>query len=263
MVTREHGSWAVVFVPLMSAVGVAGQHVISEFLLFFAALSGFMMYVPLQTILRSRINDRPSDERRSVAEFWVVVFGIVGLICILALIFLGFPFVPFFALAASVFFFGNFLLVRFFQKTLASDLVAVAGLTLGASAMYYTAVARIDKTALSLWTLNFLFFGGSVFYVHMKLHASGLKKDTLTFSEKFSVGKWNVLYHLVLVIIVVALTTAHFAPQLAILAFVPVIIHAIIGTIRLSSKVRYKALGYALLAQSVFFCVLVIVVGRH
>ena len=263
MVTREHGSWAVVFVPLVVGIGVAGRFDTSELLLVCVVASGFMMYVPLQTILRHRLARQPSDGRQRAARFWVSVFGAIGFVSSLVLVLAGFPLVLLFALLAAIFFGGNFLLVRYFQKTLTSDLIAVAGLTLGAPAAYYTASARIDEMAVSLWILNVLFFGSGIFYVHMKMHASGLKKQPMSLSDKFLVGRMNIFYHLILVIIVVGLSAVHLTPQLAILAFVPVIAHTMLGTARLSSRVRYKSLGFALLAQSLLFCALVIFIARH
>ena len=97
----------------------------------------------------------------------------------------------------------------------------------------------------------------------MKMHASGLKKHPMSLSDKFLVGRMNIFYHLILVIIVVGLSAVHLTPQLAILAFVPVIAHTMLGTARLSSRVRYKSLGFALLAQSLLFCALVIFIARH
>jgi hypothetical protein len=263
IITREHGSWAVLVVPMAVGITVARQYSLSELLLLFTALSAFMAYVPLQTLLRHRFVRPQNDEKLHQSKFWALAFGCLGFVSGFLLVVSGFPLLLLFGALGTISFFANFLLTRYFQKTIAGDLVAVAGLTLGAPSMYYVAIGRLDASAFSLWTLNVLFFGSSVFYVHMKMRASGLKKMGLTLVEKLSIGKLNIIYHLSALVIVGVLALIHFTPPLAVIAFVPMTIHAIIGTIRLSGNNRYKVLGYLLLGQSVLFGLILTLVETH
>jgi hypothetical protein len=238
---------------MIVGITIARQYSLGELWLFLAALSAFMAYVPLQTLLRHRFIRPQNNERLCQAKFWALAFGCLGFVSGSLLIVLGFPLLLLFGVLGVISFSSNFLFTRHFQKTIAGDLVAVAGLTLGAPSMYYVAIGRLDTFAFSLWILNLLFFGSSVFYVHMKMRASALKKTDLTLVEKVSIGRLNIIYHFCTLVIVCVLALNHFAPSLAVLAFVPMTIHAIIGTIRLSGNNRYKALGYLLLGQSVLF----------
>ncbi|HEY6951757.1 MAG TPA: YwiC-like family protein [Bacteroidota bacterium] len=256
IVTREHGSWAVLFAPMVIAASVARQYTLSELLFLCAALSVFMAYVPTQTILRDRLTHPQGTETVHRAEFWAALFGILALAAGIVLVARGYWLLLLVAGVGALSFFGNFLLTLYFQKSVTSDFVAVAGLALGAPGMYYVATGRLDRTAFVLWVLNALFFGSSVFYVHMKMRASSMKRSDLTVSERFTIGRLNILYHLVVLTIVGILTSTHQIPRLVMLAYVPMFIHALVGTIRLSGRVQYRTLGYVLLGHSFVFCLL-------
>jgi hypothetical protein len=258
MVTREHGSWAVVLVPMIIAIGVTGHCWVDESLFLVTVLCAFLMYVPLQVVLRDRLILPQGEERRHQANFWLLAFGVAGFTSGTVLFLSGYLLLPLFGLAGAFSFLANFQLTRSSKKGVASDLAAVAGLTLGAPGMYYVGSGLFDHIALSLWILNFLFFGSGVFHVHMKMEASALKKTALTMSEKWSLGKKNIVYHSVVIFTVLVFTHFRYVPRLTILAFVPMVIHAVFGTISLSSRVRYKALGLVLLGQSIVFCILLV-----
>ena len=140
--------------------------------------------------------------------------------------------------------------------------MAVAGLTLSSPSAYYITTGLFDANTAVLWVLNFLFFGCSVFYVHMKIKVSALKKDRLPMREKLSLGRLNIIYHLFVVSVVIMLSLYHFTPLTATLAFLPMFIHAIYGTITLTGKIKFKRLGFLLLAQSILFGIVLVFVWQ-
>ncbi|MGH7495298.1 MAG: nitrous oxide reductase family maturation protein NosD [bacterium] len=146
--------------------------------------------------------------------------------------------------------------MRRYVKTILSDLISVAGLTLSAPSAYYVATGKLDQTAALLWLLNFLFFGSGIVYVHTKLRAAALKKPHFSFGEKLRLGKLNLIYHLIVLVIVGILAVKNFTPLFAFVAFVPMTIHAIYGTVKLSSTVRFENLGLILLLHSFSFALL-------
>ena len=90
----------------------------------------------------------------------------------------------------------------------------------------------------------------------MKMHATATKKAELDLKEKLTLGRLNLLYHVAVMTIVAILSATHFTTQFAVLAFVPMAVHAVYGTYKLSGKVRFKTLGLVLLGQSLVFAVL-------
>jgi len=152
--------------------------------------------------------------------------------------------------------------VKYYSKMIATDLIAVAGLTLSGPSMYYVLTGTLDRTALSMYVLNFLFFGCSVFYVHMKIQASAAKKPGMAWREKLSLGKENLRYHAAVAAVVAILAYVQFIPIFAAVAFIPMVVHGVYGTIKLSSRVHFKKLGFLLLGQSVVFGILLSYTSR-
>jgi hypothetical protein len=253
---REHGAWAVLFVPLTIGIAAAGKFNPMVVLLALSALWLFLSYVPVQAVARRYLGSaRDGDELQS-AWFWAIAYLLAGALFILPVLATGFWLLPPIGVVGWLFFLVNFLLTLRHPKTITSDLAAVAGLTLSAPSAYYVATGNLSPPAVSLWVLNFLFFGSGVFYVHMMVRARGLKKARFSLVEKLKLGRLNLFYHVIVVTIVVVMTLGHFTIQLALTAFIPMILHAVIGTAKLSSDVRFKNLGFLLLAQSAVFAML-------
>ncbi|MCG3118822.1 MAG: hypothetical protein ALAOOOJD_01097 [bacterium] len=256
IIPKEHGAWAVLFVPMFIGASVTGRFSLNVLYLVLSALGGFMSYVPMQTVLRAWFFAAPGTEKLRAARFWASVYlGCSGLFIVPLFLQKLWLLVGIGMVGASAFLL-NFILVRRYEKNLWSDLVAVLGLTLSAPSAYYVATGKLDQAAALLWLLNFLFFGGGIVYVHMKLRAAAMKKNALSFAEKLSLGKLNLLYHFFVLTLVGILVVKNFTPLLAMAAFVPMTIHAIYGTCKLSNTVRFKNLGLLLLAHALAFAVL-------
>lgn len=258
IITKEHGSWAVLFAPMLIAMSIAQRFTVDILLITLATACVFLSYVSLQTILRHYFVQSQSNEKLRSAIFWASVFLLMAFVLSLPLLAKGFWLLLPMVGIGIVVFVANFAVTHKFQKTTGGDLIAVLGLTLSGLAVYYVAAGRIDMTALSVWFLSFLFFGCGVFYVHMKMRATGLKRSDLTIFEKLSAGKLNIAYHLVVFTIVSLLVWMHYTPQLVFAAFVPMAIHAFAGTITLTRRIRFRNLGFVLLGHSVLFSLLLI-----
>jgi hypothetical protein len=66
----------------------------------------------------------------------------------------------------------------------------------------------------------------------------------------------NLLYHIAVISIIGALAALQFTSLVALVAFFPMLIHGVYGTLKLSGKVRFKKLGFLLLGQSILFGIL-------
>ncbi|MDP2886439.1 MAG: YwiC-like family protein [Ignavibacteria bacterium] len=255
IIPKEHGSWAVLLVPLVVGANVSGIASPSFVFLSFSVIATFLAYLPIEMVLRSKLGISSGSEEHQAARFWSIAYLSAGLLFVLPLLLEGY-----WALAAIGVLAAISFLVRFFlgigrTRNVGSDLVAVAGLTLTAPSAYYVLTKTLDGHAITLWLLNFLFFGSGVVYVHMKMKAKAMGKIRLGWLERISIGKLNLIYHVVVVAAVLVLASLHLTQTAAILAFVPMIIHAVLGTVRLSQNVRFKTLGFLLLAQSIVFAI--------
>src|SRR5574341_2462369 len=70
LIPKEHGAWAVLFVPLIVGASVAGRFNPNVLYLAFSALGGFMSYVAMQTILRQLFVAPQGTEKLQAAIFW-------------------------------------------------------------------------------------------------------------------------------------------------------------------------------------------------
>lgn len=253
IVTHEHGSWAVLLVPLASGAVVAGAGMPNLVLLLLASLGIFMSYVPLQALIREKTGARRGREKIDASRFWAGVYIGLGLIPAVLLLLQGLWLLVVIGLLAVLFFGLHFFLLRTFHKTAAGDFAAMLGLTLTAPAAYYVTTGILDARSALLWILHVLFFGSSIVYVHMKIGGTGVRQEKFSWSEKFSIGRENLIYHGVLLAVVLLVMPAVRHPEFIGLAFLPMIAQAVYGTINLTGRVRFKQLGLLLLGHSIFF----------
>ena len=261
VITKEHGTWAVLLIPMFAGAGVAGKLTMNFFFLALSALSFFLAYAPGQILLRQYYGSHQFKEKVDQAKFWTPMYLGIALVFGVQPLREGYTLLIAAGGLAAGSFLGNFFLTRRYTKSVISDLLAVAGLTLGAPSAYYVLTGRVDRTAMLLYLFNFLFFGCSVFYVHMKIRASATKLSIMTPRDKFSLGKMNLAYHIIVISLVGALATLHTTSIIALLFFVPMFIHALYGTLSLSCKIRFKNLGFLLLGQAVAFGLFLVFVG--
>lgn len=247
VIPNEHGAWAVLFVPMATAIVVAERITLDLLWLVLASLSFFLASASLRMLLKR------SAAVSARERFWLTVYGSSGLLFAGLLLMQGYRMLlPIGALAVVCLLVGELIMQRL-GKHILPDTIYVLGLTMSAPAAYYVARGALTDTALLLWLWNMFFFESGVVYVHMKMRAVALKKDRLSWEEKLSVGWLNLVYHLVAIGAVVWLTAKFRTSTLVVGAFVPMVVHAIWGTMNLSPRVRFQKIGFALLMQSLLF----------
>ena len=255
IIPKEHGSWAVLLVPLVVGTNVSGVSSLSFVLLALSVIAIFLAYLPLEMLLGIKFGKSRVSEEHHAARFWSIAYLSAGLLFVFPLLLEGYWALVAIAVLGTISFLVSFFLGIGRPRNVGSDLVAVAGLTLTAPSAYYVITRSLDGHAITLWLLNFLFFGSGIVYVHMKMRAKAMGKSKLGWLERISIGKLNLIYHGVVVTAVFTLASLHLTKFAALFAFVPMIVHAVLGTVRLSQNVRFKTLGYLLLAQSIVFAI--------
>lgn len=263
MLPNEHGAWAVWIVPFIIGTTAAGKITWQIIPLFFATLFLFTSYFPLTILIRSREGKYNDEWNLLQAKLWLTIYLTLGFLCGLPLVLVaGRPLLLLLAALAWGCFSLYLFLTRDKPKGLAGDLAAVMGLTFTAPAAYYTLKGAIDATAFSVWILNLLFFFGTVFYVHMKIDARAAKKEFSALRERLNAGKFTLLYYLSMLAVIVMLVLIRIAPPQVIVAYLPMTVHAVYGTIQLTNQVSFKRLGFALLGQSLIFGILFVMIFR-
>jgi hypothetical protein len=255
MITREHGAWVIILIPVILAGVRGGTWFPGLLLLCISSLAVFMSYVPVQTLLR---RSGPAERRRALV--WVGAFLSIGVASALPLVVEGRPLLLLFGAAGVGMFFLNFFLTRRVPRTPLSDLVAVGGLTLTGPAGLYVVSGSAGSDAFLLWLICFLFFGGTVFHVHMRIAARGRNGQVLTCGDRLHLGRSNLFYQGIVVASIGTLALTGVVPWLTVGAFAPMTIQAATGMCRLNRWIRFKNLGLLLLFQSVAFGAVIAIV---
>lgn len=253
MIPKEHGAWAVLYVPMLVAALIAGGPTWNVLLLALSALGVFMSYAPMHMLLRHAMVMPLAREQVRRAVVWSAVYGVFGVVFVVPLFMQGYWLLLPLGILGLVAYVLNFLLTRRVPKTLASDMVAVFGLSLSALCSWYVVTGVLEEQAVIVWVLNLLFFGSSVVYVHMKIRAAAARNPDLNRSSLWSVATLNVLYHLVVMIIVAVLAWYRTSKLSLVVAFAPMTLHALYGTYKLTHRVSFRRLGFLLLAHSIGF----------
>lgn len=233
---HEHGAWVILYAPLVITLAALAPVPITPALLLFVAVTGlFLGRNALGLILRRRGN--------AGTTFWLGVYLIVaaaGAVPLLLspnrgnLLFIG-------GLAAALFGVHALLLLRPARKRLDrsqwGEVLAVGALTLTAPAAYAVVCGHLDAMAVCLWVSCALYFSSSIFFVKMLLGAVKVK-GSFGWRERWQVGRDNVIYHLFLVIVVFGVTVVQNdrGSLLTVIAYLPIIVRAFWGWIKLSNK---------------------------
>ena len=238
---REYGAWGILLIPFATAVGVSGVFDSKVTLLL---LSVLCFYVARTSFLKQNMR-------------WTVLL-LAGSVACTAVLLLEWRLWWLVALGAA----ATPLAFRKTERNIAVQLVAVAGLTLTAPAAWYTATGRMDSKALWLWILNALYFGGGVYYVKMHVAAAIRRKAYESLAEKAQVGASTLVYYGSALACLCLMAAWRAIPVAVMVAYVPVVVRAMVGMSRLSTTLRIKRLGWTEVAYSIVFAASLVVLLR-
>lgn len=254
VITKEHGSWAVVFIPLITGAAASSGLSLSLIPFILCILFLFMSYTPAEMLIHAYVKKMPESLKLENARRWFYIYFLSGAVSGLALmLFSGKYGLLLYGAAAVFIFLISMGIVLKYRKNVWSDLAAMAGLTLSAPAAMYLLDGSNETGNLIVWLLNFAFFGSSAFYVHFKIKLASLKKQELSMSDIISTGRLNIIYHSVLFVILVALILTFPGSEFMAAAFLPMIIHVFAGTFSRKGKADFKKMGLAFLLYSFVF----------
>lgn len=256
---KEHGSWAMFAVPLIVGFAVAAQWQWRSILLILAALGLFLVRFPIDTLIKTR--RRPTADRARLIR-WVIVYGSLAAICggwlmivdqLYALIVLG-------LLGAALLIYHWWLVDRRQEMSVRGELAGIFGLALGAPLAYYVSTGALNGTALGLWIVNALYFGGTVFYIKLKVRQQPKEPAPDRVSERFVKAKACLTYQSVVLTLVILLVAFQRLPALAVLAFVPMTLKVLYGVTHWQDRksLSLPRLGVIEIIHSATFAVLII-----
>lgn len=250
MIPREHGAWPMLFVPFAVAVGVAGRLDLKVLLFLLATFSFYVTRAPLERLLRSRAPSGNTGE----AQRWLSIYLALGFLSSASLLFYWrlWWLVPFGALLLGFLIMQLYLTREGAHRSLWGRFLGVAGLTAAAPAAYYVADGALDSTAFLLWLLSILFFGGSLFYVRLRVQQSAGK------GKERSLGRVVIVYFLASFALIAWLSYLRWLPLLALLAYIPSTVQTVKDLVKPEGKLSLRRIGFIQLSHSLIFALLLI-----
>lgn len=227
-IPKEHGSWAMLIVPLLLGLVIASTWHSRAIVLLVAAVGFFLARFPLATLVKTRWR---RNTGRAYLWQWTAIYG--GITALsggwLVLVHGLWWLVPLGLLGGLLVLFHLWLVARRQEMSVAGELAGIFGLAMGAPMAYYAAAGRLDGSAAALWLINALYFGGTVFYIKLKVRQQPRLPAPDHVGERLIKAKACLAYQTVALTIIILLVSFRQAPALTPLAFVPVTIKVLLG----------------------------------
>lgn len=256
---KEHGSWAMLLAPLVLGWAIAPAWHWRSLILVVAALGFFLLRYPLAVLVKTR--KRASEDKAYWWRWTAIYAGLTILSAAWLVLEQGLWWLAVLGFAGTgLLVFNLWLVARRQEMSLPGELAGIAGLALGAPMAYYAASGWLDATAALLWLVNFLYFGGTVFYIKLKVRQQPRLPAPERVSERLAKAKACLAYQTAAVTILIALAALQLAPILIPLAFIPVTLKMLYGAWQWQDKksLSLMRLGVIEIIHAVTFAVLII-----
>ena len=246
---KEHGAWAMLYVPFVLGTAVAGRVNWPVLLLLLSATAAFISRESLLVYWRARARGRDATEAGKALLIYLALAAAFGLPLILA--FELFWLIPLGGIGAALLLINGRQAARMEERETMSEIMAIAGLTMTAPAAYYAASGRWELTAFWLWLLSALYMASSVFYIKLRVYRLNPRKQ----AEQRLALRSCAFYHSFLIVALPALIVAGSLSLIAFIAFAPALVRTFWGMLAPKSKVNLTRAGILEIVYSLIFLV--------
>jgi hypothetical protein len=249
---KEHGAWAMFYVPFVLGALVAGRFNFPAVLLLVTATVVFISRESLLIWWRARKRERHTQSSAEAGRL-LLIYGLIAVLAGAPLIWIYklYWLIPLALIGSLLLLVNGWQAAEFEDRTVQSEVMAIAGLTMTAPAAFYTASGIWTATAWWLWALSAAYFASSVFYV--KLRVTWLHAKT---AEAKSRAKWQcAIYHIFLLGSLLVLGITRNLPLFALVAFAPVMARTLRSLINPEPHLNLKRIGIAEIVYSVIFLI--------
>lgn len=254
---REHGAWAMLYVPLVTGVLVAWSFPL-RVLLF--VLSATFLFVARESSVSWWRAYRRGEHRADALERLIIYLGLAGL-SIAPLVFIDrlYLLAPLGLAALLLLAVNTEQAARREDRTIFGELLAIAGLTMTAPAAHYVALGELQPAAFWLWLLSALYFVSSVFYVRLRVILISPRKQ----AERKGAWRRCASYHVFLLVSLSLLTASDRLSFFVLAAFAPALARASWCLIKPGGQLVLKRLGLQEIVYSVVFLIFIMLTFRH
>jgi len=248
---KEHGAWAMLYVPFAVGALVAARFHLSLILLLAAVSFVFVSREPMLDWYRALSRGKPAAESRRM----MILYLSLGALFSLALV-IGYRMWWMLALGALiVLLLGTNLYQagRREDRTVLAETTAIFGLTLTAPAAYCVAREAWDITGLLLWLMCILYFTSSVFYVKLRVHWLNRRRQ----SHRQPSWRRCAVYHTFLAAGLISLALSGNLSSFVLIAFAPVLARSFWQLVRPATQINLKRVGVLEILYSLVFLVFI------
>lgn len=257
---KEHGAWAMLYVPFVLGVAVAGTINLPVLLLLVATSALFISRESLLVWWRAQKRGRQSQsatDSRRLLLIYLAVAALTGLPLVLVYSFYWLLLFGF--LGGALLVINGWKATDFEDRTVESEVLAIAGMTMTAPAAYYVSSGQWGAKALWLWILSAAYFASSVFYI--KLRVTGLHAKKPDDKRR---ARWQCVgYHGFLLVSLLALAITRSLPLFLLIAFAPVLARTAWSLLKPSKQLNLKRIGIAEIIYSLIFLIFTAVTLRY
>ena len=200
---QDHGAWVFILSPLLVGIFAGGTFTYATLALIAAAMSAFLLRQPLAVMVKAYAGRRPRADLPP-ARLWFSVYGVVALLALAELFYLGEGFIALLAIPGIPVFAWHLWLVSKRAERLQAgvEIIAIGVLSLAAPAAFWVGRGGYDSAGLWLWALTWLQSAASIVYAYLRLGqrespseaapAPGIALSASRSKGQERSGKWKV-----------------------------------------------------------------------
>ncbi len=248
-------------VPWVIGCGIARDIGLKEWFLLLAILMFFLAQNQILNRIRLKFASAPNPSAVTRIRISFFIFTAIGILAIIPLLIKYHLWSLFYFGGIAIFLtaMSMYLVNRRLDRSLTGQVLAAGGLSLSAPLAYYAGWGTVNRMAVELWIINFLFFLGGVFYVQLKIDALAQRSQPLkSVGSRLAFARKTLITDSAIAATVLMILMEGPMSLWAILALVPIMIQAIVGTFRLNHPAKLKRVGILSTIHSILFAAILI-----
>ncbi len=242
--------------PLVTGISAAGTLSADTFLFVLAAFGFFLLRFPMMLAIKSR-----ALNTRTLALRWSAIYAALTLVsgAILLLSTRLWILAGLGALGLATLVVYLWLASRRAEMTIWGEWIGIAGLALGAPGAYVVGKHALDATAVALYLLNILYFGGTVLYIKFKVREQPrLALSAPNLWARLWSGRASILYHAIAIALVAIFAAIQWVPALVPIAFILPMCKIIVGVLDQPERLNIRRLGFIEVGFTLLFLVVIL-----
>jgi hypothetical protein len=259
---QDHGSWVFIFSPLLIGLFAGGRFTLASLSLVIAAIAAFLARQPI-TIAVKAFSGRRAKSDLAPARFWIALYGLIGLVALIALLRAGFGYLPLLAIPGVPVFAWHLWLVsrREERRQVNMEIIATGVLALAAPAAYWVGIGRYDPAGWWLWILVWFQTAASIVYAYLRLEQRDQPQGLET-AALWKRGRRAFLYTAFNLIVVFALGLLSILPPFLFLPYLVQWLETLWGIFQPAVKWKPTRIGIRQLIVSTLWTILFILTWR-